>query len=147
MSASVPDSPPDPSARREWMLILALAALTLLGAGVRRVRDRAAPVPSVVQAAAHFPFRVDVNSATADELRVLPGIGETRANAAVAAREQEGRFDSLESFAAAAGLPPSALERIRWLVALGGPEGDGAPPPDRRAPERPEGAENQEPAP
>ena len=115
----MPEPVPDSTAGREWGLILVLAALTLAAAGVRHARSRARPLPGVVRAAEEADFLLDVNRASADELRVLPGIGESRAAAAVAARDENGSFASLECFAQAAGLPEHVLDDISGLVALG----------------------------
>lgn len=56
--------------------------------------------------------RVDVNTATADTLDVLPGIGATKAQAIVAYRSQHGPFSSLADLDAVPGIGPATLEKL-----------------------------------
>lgn len=56
---------------------------------------------------------VDVNTATVDEFRTLPGFTKKRAEAAVAARLGRSRFASVQEFADDLGLQPHELVRIR----------------------------------
>jgi hypothetical protein len=71
----------------------------------------AAPEPAAAAAAA--TTTVDVNSATVDEFRTLPGFTKKRAEAAVAARLGRSRFASVQEFADDLGLQPHELARIR----------------------------------
>lgn len=56
---------------------------------------------------------VEVNAATVAELAALPGMDTARAEAVVAARRARGRLDTAEEVAAAAGLAPHELVRLR----------------------------------
>jgi competence ComEA-like helix-hairpin-helix protein len=63
---------------------------------------------------------IDVNTATVAELRTLPGIGETRAAAIIAAREAlGGRFNTLNDILAAEGIGPSRLRDMTPFIRLG----------------------------
>jgi competence protein ComEA len=61
---------------------------------------------------------VNVNSATADQLDVLPGVGPTTAEAIVAHREQHGPFQTVEQLADVRGIGPVKLDALRGLVTV-----------------------------
>jgi competence protein ComEA len=61
---------------------------------------------------------VDVNRATEDELRTLPGIGGVLAARIVQTRERDGPFASLDDLRRVPGLGRATLERIAAAVAL-----------------------------
>src|SRR6185295_15891937 len=61
---------------------------------------------------------VDVNSATIDQLDVLPGVGPTTAAAIVAHREQHGPFQSVDQLGDVRGIGPAKLEALRGLVTV-----------------------------
>jgi len=63
---------------------------------------------------------VNVNTATAEELMGLPGIGEAKARAILELRNARGTFRSVEELVEVKGIGPAALERIRPHVALDG---------------------------
>lgn len=63
---------------------------------------------------------VNVNTASVEELQLLPGIGETRARAIVAQREQSGGFRSVDELVAVKGIGDKALERLRPFVTTQG---------------------------
>lgn len=83
----------------------------------RGSRRAGAPPPpttaAVAEPTAAPPATVDVNSATVDEFRTLPGFTKKRAEAAVAARLGRTRFASVQEFADDLGLQPHELARIR----------------------------------
>lgn len=56
---------------------------------------------------------VDVNTASADELAALPGIGPALAERTVAWRNANGRFRSPEALAEVPGIGPSTVSRLR----------------------------------
>ena len=58
------------------------------------------------------PQPVDINRATEDELRALPGIGGVLASRIVEAREQGGPFASLDDLRRVRGLGPSKIEKL-----------------------------------
>ena len=61
---------------------------------------------------------LDINRATEDELRTLPGIGSVLAARIVQAREREGPFASLDDLRRVPGLGRAKLDRIAAAVAL-----------------------------
>jgi competence ComEA-like helix-hairpin-helix protein len=64
------------------------------------------------------PARLNVNTASAAELTVLPGVGQSKAARIVEARKQ-GPIRNMEELAAAAGgLPAAAMDRMKTFVAF-----------------------------
>ena len=63
---------------------------------------------------------VNVNVASAEELQLLPGIGESRAQAILELRKQKGGFRSVEELAEVKGIGSVALERLRPYVTVKG---------------------------
>jgi competence protein ComEA len=59
---------------------------------------------------------VDLNSATANDLDALPGIGPSRAAAILRYREQHGRFTSVEELKEVPGFGRAAVSRVRALL-------------------------------
>jgi competence protein ComEA len=59
---------------------------------------------------------VDLNSATAEQLDSLPGIGPSTAAKIVAYRQQHGAFHSLAELDAVSGIGPSKLAELKGLV-------------------------------
>jgi competence protein ComEA len=69
---------------------------------------------------------VILNTATADDLRRLPGVGEKRAMLILALRTQLGRFRAVEDLLKVKGIGRATLKRLRPLVRLDAPP---SPPP------------------
>lgn len=63
---------------------------------------------------------VNVNSATAEELALLPGVGPAKAQAILEYRKEHGAFKRVEDLGEVKGIGDKALERIRPHVALDG---------------------------
>ncbi|HHX74545.1 MAG TPA: ComEA family DNA-binding protein [Firmicutes bacterium] len=62
--------------------------------------------------------KVNINTATAEELDRLPGIGPAKAAAIVAYREKNGPFQSLEDLVNVSGIGPSTVETLKEYVTL-----------------------------
>jgi competence protein ComEA len=63
---------------------------------------------------------VNVNSATAEELALLPGVGPAKAQAILEYRKEHGAFKRVEDLSEVKGIGDKALERMRPHVALDG---------------------------
>lgn len=62
---------------------------------------------------------ININTATADELATLPGIGPLTAQRIVEHRAQFGPFTTLEDLTQVFGVGPATLEQIEPLITLG----------------------------
>lgn len=61
---------------------------------------------------------VNLNSATADQLDTLPGVGPATAAAIIAHREQHGPFATVDDLADVRGIGPAKLDALRGLVTV-----------------------------
>jgi competence protein ComEA len=59
---------------------------------------------------------LDLNTATAEQLDALPGVGPVTAAAIVAWRQHNGRFTSVDQLADVDGIGPARLDKLRPLV-------------------------------
>jgi competence protein ComEA len=80
----------------------------------------AGPAARAAEAEAPLSGVVNVNTASAEELELLPGIGPSRARAILEARRERGAFKSLEELEEVKGIGKGALERLRPFVTLSG---------------------------
>ena len=100
-----------------------LAAVDL----ARRARDEdTILVPSLsgadVASASQAPL-IDINTASAEQLATLPGIGEVRAGRIIDSRERDGLFASADELLERELIPLSVFEEIADLVTVGPPSG------------------------
>jgi competence protein ComEA len=93
----------------------------------------AGPAPPRAHGSATPDDPVVLNTATADDLRRLPGIGAKRADAILALRGRIGRFHAVEDLLKVRGIGRATLRRLRPLVRL-------EPPPPLDAPQVPSAA-------
>jgi competence protein ComEA len=93
--------------------VCAALALGLAGSAADAAGDAAkksAPLVGVV----------NVNTATAEQLVLLPGVGPARADAIIAHRTKNGAFKRPEDLIAVSGIGERAFERLRPYVAVSG---------------------------
>lgn len=62
--------------------------------------------------------KINVNTATTDELEKLPGIGPTIASRIVDYRDMNGSFGTVDALADVPGIGPSILDELRKLVTV-----------------------------
>jgi competence protein ComEA len=63
---------------------------------------------------------VNLNTATVEELQLLPGIGESRARAVIEERKRRGGFQKVEDLLEVKGIGEAGLARLRPHVTLEG---------------------------
>lgn len=92
--------------------------------GQRVYVPRVGEVPPVVADSGNSPGAttpngpVNLNTATADDLDSLPGVGPSTAAAILAHREQHGPFATVDDLAEVRGIGPAKLEALRGLVTV-----------------------------
>jgi competence protein ComEA len=89
--------------------VLALALLTAFGLALAESSLAEDGSPQLVGT-------VNINTATPEQLELLPGIGEARAKAVVSMRKQRGGFKSVDELTEVKGIGEAALERLRPFV-------------------------------
>jgi competence ComEA-like helix-hairpin-helix protein len=67
------------------------------------------------------PGSIDINSATKEELILLPGIGEAFAERIILYRDDHGPFAAVDGLRAVRGIGPATLAKIRPFVTAGTP--------------------------
>ncbi|MCM1537543.1 MAG: helix-hairpin-helix domain-containing protein [bacterium] len=60
--------------------------------------------------------RLDLNSATKEQLMTLPGVGETRAGAIIAYREAHGGFRTVEELMEVNGIKQGVYDRLKEMI-------------------------------
>ena len=64
-------------------------------------------------------YRVNINTAGKEELMTLPGIGENKAEAIIAYREAQGKFQSSEELMNIRGIKEGVYNKIKDLIIVG----------------------------
>jgi len=62
--------------------------------------------------------RIDLNTATIDELMEIPNIGETRAQAIIAYREEQGSFESIADIMEVSGIGEGIYEQVKDYICV-----------------------------
>jgi competence ComEA-like helix-hairpin-helix protein len=92
---------------RALAALLALAVLAFGGA-------------ALAEAGPDLAGKVNVNTATQEELELLPGIGASRARAVIETRKERGGFKSVDELVEVKGIGEASLERMRPFVTTSG---------------------------
>jgi competence protein ComEA len=67
---------------------------------------------------AETKFPININTATLDELDILPGIGEVKAQAIIEYRQSNGAFVAIEQIQNVSGIGPATFEKIENLITV-----------------------------
>ena len=106
-----------PTARADLTLVNLAAPLADGTQVVVPARLPAAAAPAAGGAAAAPAGPLHLNTATAEQLDELPGVGPVTAEKIVAYRQKHGAFSSVDELDAIPGIGPARLEQLRELVA------------------------------
>lgn len=78
--------------------------------------DKPAAKPATTVTAAKESGKVNLNTASINELTALKGIGERKAQAIVDYREKQGKFTTVDQLADVSGIGPATLEANRDMI-------------------------------
>lgn len=114
----------------------ALLFLIILIAGIILISDKENPVKDNVQTQAEIntpkaetnevkaattetkPTRVNINTASIEDLDTLPGIGEVTAQKIIDYRTKKGRFKTIESIMDVSGIGEAKFGKIKNLISI-----------------------------
>lgn len=112
--------------QRTFSLLLLVAGVVALSPPVTAETGSVTP-PRQVASDRDEAERIDLNTATAVELEVLPGIGPRTAQLIVEYREEHGGFEKVEDLMNIRGIGERTFLRIRPLVRVATPDGQPDP--------------------
>lgn len=98
--------------KQERQVILFLAGMALLGAGVNFLVKQYSPVKSIAYLAQDIG-KADLNKADKETLVNIPGIGEKLAERIIAYRREQGGFKDLEELKKIKGMNNYRREKIK----------------------------------
>ena len=78
--------------------------------------DKPAAKPATTATTTKESGKVNLNTASINELTALKGIGEKKAQAIVDFREKQGKFTTVEQLADVSGIGPATLEANRDMI-------------------------------
>jgi competence protein ComEA len=65
------------------------------------------------------PGKININTATKEQLVTLPGIGESKADSIIAYRTEHGGFSSIEEIMEIPGIKDAVFSKIKELITVG----------------------------
>ncbi len=109
-----------PLTRTEKVIIALFAAALVAGGAISLQRRYVAPVrmKTLFAATQGYSYRIDLNSATVEELMLLRGIGRVRARRIVEYRQLNGPFRSLEELLNIQGISERIVSDIADVVKI-----------------------------
>ena len=116
--------------QRFWTIIIILLAAVIVSGGITAWQRYSPPQPMEISLPpppvpegeanpAELPQKIDINRAEAWLLEALPGIGEAKAQAIIAYRQQNGGFGHITEIANVEGIGPAIYEDIKNLITVG----------------------------
>ena len=101
---------------QERKFIALIMIIFIMGAGVQLLFKRDIAPMRWAHAVRHF--KININTARADQLQMLPGIGATLAQRIVDHRQENGAFKALEELEDVDGFTDKRFEHIKDLIEL-----------------------------
>lgn len=62
--------------------------------------------------------KININTATKEELMTLPGVGESKANAIISFRQENGRFNSIEDLMKITGIKEGLFNKVKDSICV-----------------------------
>jgi competence protein ComEA len=100
-----------------WNALLASTLFLTILAG-QRPSGQTAPAPQTPDVSGAKSKRININQASLEELKTLPGIGEATAQRILQYRKKNPPFRRIEELLIIRGISRSRLERIRNQICL-----------------------------
>ena len=106
----------------EAALCAVAAALIAFAATPRATAARPANVPATISSSGdgELTGTVNLNTATAEALRMLPGVGPTKADRIVAWRKKHGAFRRVDDLRRVKGFGPKTVDKLRRYLRVEG---------------------------
>ncbi|MBK9035883.1 MAG: helix-hairpin-helix domain-containing protein [Myxococcales bacterium] len=132
MSTSTSVSLSIPSSRRSWWSVVVAAAVAVAALGWLEPRAARAAPPSIAAATADVgdddppahkatSGRLNLNTATAEQLEMLPGVGPAKAERIVAFRGKHGPFKRVADLRRVKGFGRKTLKKLERFLDIKGP--------------------------
>ena len=110
---------------QKWMITFSVLVLSMMHYSLSaQANDKSTSVSSMsansvyMQDTAQVANSVNINTASAEELSSLPGVGMKKAEAIINYRELNGDFASTEEIVNVKGIGPKMLEKISALITI-----------------------------
>ena len=100
------------------IFVLLLALFVGLGINYLRIHYSGPKIEVVEPASSEIQTKIDINSATREELTLLPGIGETLAQRIVDYRQENVPFESIDDLSKVRGIRPGLVKDIEGFVTV-----------------------------
>jgi len=116
--------------RKFWAIIIILLIAVIITGGIVAWQRYSPPHPIEISLPptpelngevnpAELPQKIDINRAEAWLLEALPGIGESKAQAIIGYRQQNGGFKHIIEITEVDGIGPAIYEDIKDLITVG----------------------------
>jgi competence protein ComEA len=107
-----------PPAPAKLICQFALVILLLASIGACMTRSRSGNTNRADARSSPAPLHININTASAQELEQLPGVGKVIGERIVAYREQNGRFKRREDVMMVNGISEKKYEEIRSMIVV-----------------------------
>ena len=101
-------------------VVLCAAVLIYLAVVDKPAEHVRVSTQEVVQTQEDGPLMIDINTATSEELEMLPNIGPQIASDIIAYRRRHGAFSSIEQIMEVDGIGDKRFAAIREMITIGG---------------------------